>query len=284
MLACLAAACATNLRAAPLERLDGVVLADAPGNDGDSFVVRHNGHDMRVRLYYVDTPESDVSWDSDVRRVREQMRFFGLPDEANVLEWGKRAAAFTRETLAEPFTVYTTYASALGRSQGGRIYAFIRTADGQDLARLLVRRGYARAYGVGRETPDGTHRDEAKAQFDDLQAAAMLQNLGIWEETDPDRLDALRAEQRQEEAELKRIRSGLGDGETSAEHSGPIDLNSATETQLRGLPGIGPALAARIVAARPFATVDDLTRVRGISAGMVDGWRERIEAHAAASH
>jgi competence protein ComEA len=30
------------------------------------------------------------------------------------------------------------------------------------------------------------------------------------------------------------------------------------------LPGIGPALAARIVAGRPYRTVADLDRVRGI--------------------
>ncbi len=43
-----------------------------------------------------------------------------------------------------------------------------------------------------------------------------------------------------------------------------IDLNSASATELEGLPGIGPTLAARIIAARPLARVDDLLRVQGI--------------------
>jgi competence protein ComEA len=48
----------------------------------------------------------------------------------------------------------------------------------------------------------------------------------------------------------------------------PLDLNQATLAELVRLPGVGPALAARIVLARevdgPFASVDDLRRVRGL--------------------
>lgn len=47
----------------------------------------------------------------------------------------------------------------------------------------------------------------------------------------------------------------------------PVDLNRADTLTLQGLPGVGPALARRIVEARreePFRSVDDLVRVRGI--------------------
>jgi len=49
----------------------------------------------------------------------------------------------------------------------------------------------------------------------------------------------------------------------------PLDLNTATAGDLDALPGIGPALAQRIVAYRqkngPFKKVEDLSNVSGIS-------------------
>ena len=47
----------------------------------------------------------------------------------------------------------------------------------------------------------------------------------------------------------------------------PVDVNRASAQELQRLPGIGPALAKRIVAARregPFTSLDDLLRVSGI--------------------
>ena len=45
---------------------------------------------------------------------------------------------------------------------------------------------------------------------------------------------------------------------------GKIDVNTATEKELTTVPGIGHVMAARIIAARPFRSADDLKRVSGI--------------------
>ena len=58
-----------------------------------------------------------------------------------------------------------------------------------------------------------------------------------------------------------------------------IDPNLADETMLDRLPGIGPATARAIVAARkeegPFRSAEDLLRVRGVGEGLL----ARISAH-----
>jgi competence ComEA-like helix-hairpin-helix protein len=56
-----------------------------------------------------------------------------------------------------------------------------------------------------------------------------------------------------------------------------IDLNRATTVELTRLPGIGPALARRIVDVRdadgPFARVEELEHIRGMSARKVEKLR-----------
>ena len=45
-----------------------------------------------------------------------------------------------------------------------------------------------------------------------------------------------------------------------------LDINTASPAELESIPGIGPAFASRIIAARPFKTADDLIKVEGIGA------------------
>jgi competence protein ComEA len=53
-----------------------------------------------------------------------------------------------------------------------------------------------------------------------------------------------------------------------------VDVNVAGATQLAAVPGIGPAIAQRIVAVRdrdgPFGSLDDLLDVNGMTASKLD--------------
>ena len=46
--------------------------------------------------------------------------------------------------------------------------------------------------------------------------------------------------------------------------SGHVDLNTASPEELDRLPGVGPETAKRIIASRPFRSIQDLRRVPGI--------------------
>jgi len=66
---------------------------------------------------------------------------------------------------------------------------------------------------------------------------------------------------------------GAGSGDTKL-----IDINSATLTDLKSLPGIGTAYARKIVEGRPYTSVDDLKARKVLSNGIYDKIRERISA------
>jgi DNA uptake protein ComE-like DNA-binding protein len=63
---------------------------------------------------------------------------------------------------------------------------------------------------------------------------------------------------------------------TAAPVATVLDPNTATNAQLEALPGVGPTLARRIMAARPFARLDDLRRVRGIGERTLARVRDRL--------
>jgi competence ComEA-like helix-hairpin-helix protein len=45
---------------------------------------------------------------------------------------------------------------------------------------------------------------------------------------------------------------------------GQININTATQEELEALPGVGPVIARRIIEGRPYRSVDELDRVKGI--------------------
>ena len=55
----------------------------------------------------------------------------------------------------------------------------------------------------------------------------------------------------------------------SGQKKPPVDLNSASEKELEALPGVGPATSKKIVANRPYKSVDELSKA-GLSAKTIE--------------
>jgi len=306
------------LHASDWQELRGCQFIPNEFNDGDSFHVKHSGKEYIFRLYFVDTPESE---DSLPERVAEQAAWFGTTP-ARAIEVGRYAKHATAQILSKPFTVLTKLQDARGRSKLPRYYAFITTADKEDLGEVLVTSGLARAFGVA-TAPPGEQIGEMRAKYDKFQARARRDQLGAWgsgnsirrsveeagspkppekENVKPVFTGSTSPEQGVDAATTVAILDDLdplnriqvptkpnlrepghqeppngkpntaGEPATSA-LSVEININNAAKAELEKLPGVGPAIAARIIEGRPFATIDDLRRIKGlIPLNSVDGF------------
>lgn len=74
--------------------------------------------------------------------------------------------------------------------------------------------------------------------------------------------------------------SGSGAAGASPAPQSPLDLNTADESQLDALPGVGPVIAGRIVTWRSehgrFSSVDELTEVSGIGEATLEKLRPLV--------
>jgi DNA uptake protein ComE-like DNA-binding protein len=251
------------------ESSDWIVLNNCrlianPANDGDSFHVSVGAKEYIFRLYLVDAPETD---EMVPRRLIDQAKYFGVT-VPQAIEVGRAATVFTREKLSEPFTVFTHMSDAMGQSRIERFYAFVRTKDG-DLGEQLVRNGLARIYGF-KAVPPGLNnlRVELK-KLRQLENQARQEKIGAWD------IHAGRSPEPDSSPAIAFSSPGAskppGDTLTSNRSHpkektalGRIDINTATEKELTTVPRIGHVVAARIIAARPFKSADDLKRVSGI--------------------
>ena len=62
-----------------------------------------------------------------------------------------------------------------------------------------------------------------------------------------------------------------------------IDLNSADQKTLESLPGVGTSTAKAIIAGRPYKSIDDLKRVKGMSDKKINAIRDQVTVGAAAA-
>ena len=92
----------------------------------------------------------------------------------------RHETAFTAQRLAKPFTVWTRWHSALGRTAIGRVYCIVLDSTGRDLNELLVENGLARIYGVRTTLPDGRDSRQYLARLAELEKKAKADKKGAW--------------------------------------------------------------------------------------------------------
>jgi DNA uptake protein ComE-like DNA-binding protein len=246
-------------------KLERCELIPNPGNDGDSFRVRANEKEYIFRLYLVDAPETDAA---DPARLIEQAKHFGI-SVPQVIELGEAAKLFVQEKLAEPFAVVTHMANAMGRSKIERFYAFVQTKDG-DLGEQLIANGLARIHGTSATPPGASSSAAERQRLEQLEGEAKRRKVGGWGMSGQPLNVA--------SATPQPFANGSPSISVTPAQAAPIpstsknerlfpakfDINTATEKELKMIPGIGPVMAARIIAARPFRSADDLKKVNGI--------------------
>jgi len=258
------------------EVLHGCRLVSDPINDGDSFKVTHQDKTFIIRLYFVDCLETNETY---MDRVRDQARYFSIP-EADVLAAGKRAQTHTHAFLRGEFTVITQWADAR-RGKQLRYFGLVHNKSGEMLSESLVQHGLARIYGMPTKGrwPNGVMPRTHLSRLKQYERNAQRSLTGVWgDATGSHQLAGLNALS----SDIENRNAPATPASTNpivvstASRTGKLILNTASAEELESLPGIGPALATSIIAARPIATIDDLAKIAGITLNKIDAFRGQV--------
>jgi endonuclease YncB( thermonuclease family) len=165
------------------EKLENCRFVEGSHSDGDSIEAEVRGKRYIFRLYFVDAIEKNSQ--SRARRAG-QAKYFGIKGaeaEARALQAAYAASDFTRNRLQKPFIVYTRWEKVDPRGNNPSLRAFVRTADGKDLATALVGEGLAVIRSGRRSTadhPEGRTVDETLRDLRQIETRAHLAGRGAW--------------------------------------------------------------------------------------------------------
>jgi endonuclease YncB( thermonuclease family) len=163
-------------------RLDACRYVPNKNNDGDSFLVNcANEKPFYVRLYFVDTPETDLSFP---QRIQDQYDYFGVTMD-EVTRGGAKARDYVRSVLASRvFSIHTRHASAQGRAKTIRYYGLV-VVENRYLHEILLGEGLARNVGTKVALPTGEKSRDYAAALGVVEERARMQRRGLWATSDP---------------------------------------------------------------------------------------------------
>ncbi len=253
--------------------LENCKLVDAPINDGDSFRVQYGNESAIFRLYFVDAPETYTTY---MDRVRDQARYFAISPETS-LRSGQLAAEFTQGFLRGSFTIITQWEDA--RGAGTQRYFALVKKDQRYLSTELIQNGLARIYGMPtpQSWPGGYTPRSYLNRLKNSERQAQRDRTGIWAlASNSPQMAGFDALNDNIEIGSSAATATIPSAQHASSQTGMLNVNTASAPELETLPGIGPALAQHIIAARPFETIDALTQISGISDKTLAGFRSQI--------
>jgi competence protein ComEA len=293
----------TQVHGAEWTRLDGCELVPNESNDGDSFHVEQDGKEYIFRLYFADCPESSmqvadrVTEQAEEFGVKESAVLKAGKDAAKFTEKALRRpfTVTTRFQNARGASnlprSYATVRTAEGKDLGSLLVeAGLARAHGvaADVPRAPSMSDYKRMEIRARREGYGIFGGRRIAQEQSMEPEAPIKEE---ESTAPPKeefsvTDAAFA--RLAEADpiaplpVKIVEPGIfPSGHQSSADDPPakepvtavpspsevgkrLSINTATKQELEALPRIGPKTAEAIIEARPFGSVHELLRVKGI--------------------
>lgn len=130
--------------------------------DGDTVAVSMNGHEEKLRLIGVDTPETHKP-------------------NTPVQCYGPAAAAYTKTVLTNQKIRLVSDEKTTDRDRYGRLLRYIYLTDGRDFNKMLIQTGHAFYYPYFPFTKSN--------EFAADQATAKAANLGLWGNCTPVQTD-----------------------------------------------------------------------------------------------